>query len=180
LEYLKTGLETGVAIRSLVGHQGRKKPNHLMQSIRLSSSGATTAAVPMGAPLSISVSFAGDPYPIRPVLGLLVRSNMGAPVFTVNNRFIGGYNFSDPVLSGTITCNLTNLPLMPGTYSVDLYLGDGAQDLDIIEHAISFEILPADYFGTGQLPHPSCGLIMIDASFQLDDTAKGAAETARI
>jgi lipopolysaccharide transport system ATP-binding protein len=169
--YLTAGLETGSGSRSLQSHPGRiRRSNPLMKWVGLSSESAlTSAAIPAGGPLSISVSFASE-RPVCPVLGVVVRTSAGAPIFGVNNRFIAGNNFQRPVSSGTIICALERLSLMPGAYYLDLIFGDGLEDVDWIEQAIVFEIFPSDYYGTGQLPPAGCGPLLADASFRLDET----------
>jgi len=49
---------------------------------------------------------------------------------------------------------------------LDLYFGDGPQDVDVVYDATSVEVLPADVFGTGILPS-GYGSIYWPASFAL-------------
>jgi hypothetical protein len=63
---------------------------------------------------------------------------------------------------------------MPGTYTLDLYLGE-AEDFDAISDAISFEVLAADLNGTGRLAPPSLGPTFCAATFEsFPDTHAGA------
>jgi lipopolysaccharide transport system ATP-binding protein len=121
----------------------------------------------MGSPLSVEVEFFSRSKPIQPVLGIAVKNQHGSPIFGINNRFISGYNFNNPVSNGTITCSIDRLPLMPGRYVLDLYFGDQHDDLDVVHEAISFDVAPADVFGTGQLPPPSAGPIFWPATWSL-------------
>ena len=75
---------------------------------------------------------------------------------------------------------------MPGTYSLDLYLGDNPYvDFDIIYDAISFEVPPADVFGPGKLPEAAWGLIFWPAKWRLEEelpalqTAQHGAENGK-
>jgi lipopolysaccharide transport system ATP-binding protein len=153
---------------SLASHPGRANGTKgAMIWVTLSSEGDEPAAgVRMGATLSVKVVFDSGRR-ISPVIGIVVKNSQGAAVFGVNNRFIGGYQFHDRVNSGTLTTTLEALPLMPGSYSLDLYLGDGPQDIDVVHDAIYLEVLPADVFGTGQLPPPICGPVFWPATFNL-------------
>jgi hypothetical protein len=58
-----------------------------------------------------------------------------------------------------------DLPLMPGTYSADLFLGDSYRDYDVVLDAISFEVVAADVFGSGRLPDADCGSVFWPASW---------------
>jgi lipopolysaccharide transport system ATP-binding protein len=151
---------------SLVEHPGRTHDSdRSMTSVTLASDGAEPiSGLRMGATLSVNVVFKSA-RPISPVLGVVIKNSHGVQVFAVNNKFIAGYRFEKHVGSGIITCTVSNLPLMPGTYSFDLYFGDGPQDIDVVYDATSVEVLPADVFGTGLLPN--YGSIYWPASFAL-------------
>jgi lipopolysaccharide transport system ATP-binding protein len=158
--------ESGAA--SLVGHPGRAGgAARSMTSVTLASNGVEPASgVRMGGALSVNVAFKSK-RPISPILGVVIKNSHGVAILAVNNKFIGGYRFEKRIASGVISCTLNELPLLPGRYSLDLYLNDGAQDIDVIYDAISIEVLPADVFGTGQLPPVGTSLIYWPASFAL-------------
>ena len=76
-----------------------------------------------------------------------------------------GYQFDVPSNAGVVTCTLRNLPLMPATYSIDLYLGDAYQDHDVVHDAVRFEVIAADVLGGGKLPGVECGFIVWPATW---------------
>ena len=124
----------------------------------------------MGAPVCVRVAFHYDSFPFHPYLGIVVKTAQGQTLFTVNNDFLPDFDLSSPLESGTIACDFDWMPLMPGTYSLDLYLGTNPYaDIDIIHDAISFEVVPADVFGTGKLPEAAWGLIFWPAKWRLEE-----------
>jgi lipopolysaccharide transport system ATP-binding protein len=85
--YLSSEYEDSAASRSLVKHTGRRAGlSATMSSIELLSEGEPAGVVKMGSPLTVAVSYASQ-RAIRPVLGVTFKSAMGAPVFTVSDRF---------------------------------------------------------------------------------------------
>ena len=168
--YLTSMIQSESGTASLVNHPGRAGgANCSMICVTLSSDNAQPiSAVRMGGTLSVNVAFKSA-KPISPVLGVIIKNSHGIAIFGVNNKFIGGYRFEKRVASGLISCTLNDLPLMPGRYSLDLYLGDGPQDIDVVCDSISIEVLPADVFGTGQLPPPICGPVFWPATFDLSN-----------
>jgi hypothetical protein len=59
---------------------------------------------------------------------------------------------------------------MPGTYTLDLNLGDfgdQTRELDSIIEAATLEVLPTDVYGTGMLPRATDGPVFCDASWSL-------------
>jgi len=174
--YMTSDLGPEAASASLIVHPGRRRGSaSMMTGVTLRDDhNAPVAAIRMGSSISVSVAFACQTNPIIPVIGIVIKNSHGVAICGVNNKFIGGYRFEKRVPAGNISCTLDHPPLLPGSYSLDLYLGDAAHDVDVVYDAISFEVQPADVFGTGQLPPPGTSLIYWPARFAL---ANGADES---
>ena len=164
MQYMTAELKPESGNRCLVHHSGRSAGSiPIMRSLTLmSGSSYPISAVRMGAPLSVKVGFSSS-HPIRPILGVAVKTSQGMPVFAVSNRWtLEGHRW-EPASEGEICCTFEQLPLMPGTYFLNLFFGDFAdqtRDLDIISDAASFEIIQADVYGTGRLPNPTDGPVL--------------------
>jgi len=169
MRYLASELRGSGGVRSLIEHSGRRGDSMpIATSICLRSEGDTpTGVVRMGAPFETTVDF-NAPHPIRPILGLTLKTVDGMPLFGVSNRWTNQGLETRRVASGSVTCKFERLPLMPGTYLLDLYFGDfgdQSRDLDIVRDAISFEVVPADLLGTGMLPRPTDGPVFLSATW---------------
>jgi lipopolysaccharide transport system ATP-binding protein len=166
--YVAAGAELGSGDRSLLQHPGRR--GHCvptMTRVELRSETETpTGVVRMGAPLEIRVTYAAS-LPVRPVLGAVIKTTYGAPVFCTSDRFCDQLIFCTPLAHGTVVCTIEKIPLMPGGYVIDLYLGDARGDFDVIDEATSFEVLAADVTGGGRLPPSSSGPVYCSANWQL-------------
>jgi lipopolysaccharide transport system ATP-binding protein len=146
-------------------HPGRRPGSKaLMRSVRVVDRPDQIASVRMGSTLSLTVRYDSD-VAISPVLGLVVKNGYGQAVFGINNRIVRGYQFDQASHAASVTCQLPELPLMPGTYSIDLFLGDAYRDYDVILDAITFEVIAADVFGSGRLPDAECGSVFWPASW---------------
>lgn len=166
--YMTSELVDRGGVRDLTSHPGRSnRSTPLLTSVKLVAQAEGSAK--MGAALAVQASFAA-PHAIRPIFAVTVKSAHGAPLFGVSNRWTR-QGFSGPALaSGTITCNFPRLPLMPGTYMLDLYFGDFAdqtRDLDVIIDAVALEVFPADIYGTGLLPRAMDGPVFCDAEWSV-------------
>jgi lipopolysaccharide transport system ATP-binding protein len=169
MRYMASELRGHDGVRSLVEHQGRRGDSiPVATSIRLRSDGdEPTGVVRMGAPFEAIVDFSA-PHAIRPILGITLKTAEGMPLFGVSNRWTNQGVNNSRAPSGKVTCRFEHLPLMAGTYLLDLYFGDfgdPSRDLDIIRDAISFEVVPADLLGTGMLPRPTDGPIFWPATW---------------
>ena len=111
-----------------------------------------------------SMSFELDVDPLDATTNLhfavIINDAYGSKLFTAATYLSDSdiERVSDPQ---RFMCSLDELPLPPGRYSVTLCAGPLHQfDQDIIEQAISFDVLEADYYGNGRYPHPAgCFLI---------------------
>jgi len=125
----------------------------------LSESGHAVSSVRMGESIAVQVDFACPDHRLRPNLEVCIKNSFGVTVFNASNRMIAEYQFSDSMKQGSITCKLANLPLVAGLYTIDLFFGEEYQNHDAIYDAISFEVTPADVFGSGQIPTENEGTI---------------------
>lgn len=146
----------------------RTKYEHLMESGCLQNDEKVViSSISIGDPLSISVSFVSKGDSLRPVLGAVVKNSMGIPLFTTDNRIQAQYLPTTKFQSGTITLRFDSVPLCPGRYSIDLYLGDETNSLDSIESALSFEVTPSNFMGAGKLPPSEVGQFLIRGTFEI-------------
>jgi lipopolysaccharide transport system ATP-binding protein len=152
-------------------HTGRRTGSIplMKRAALLDESGAMTSSIRMGSSLSVQVEFESPDKPLRPFLGLSIKTFIGARVMGIDNRIVPGFVF-DPVGRGRITCRLDRVPFMPGNYVIDLYLGDENLSHDAVFDAVSFEVAPADVFGSGKLPPPASGPIHWPAKWSLLDS----------
>ena len=148
--------------------QRTSRSQTLMTSVCLrDSEGHPVHCARMGESLRVDVDFEMQDRRISPVIGVVIKTDLGYPLFGVNNKFITGYVFDEVEGVGSIGCQLDNLPLMPGHYFIDLYFGNQESDLDVIHEAVSFEVVPADVHGSGKLAPAVAGPICWPATFDL-------------
>ncbi len=157
------------AAQDLTEHSNRRPGSTpIMCHVTLSGSnraGCETLFL-MGESLSIRVAFK-CPFPIRPVLGVVVKDRYESAVFGINNRIIPGYQFDEPSDSGEITCHFDSLPLMPGEYWIDLFFGDERGDHDTVLHALGFQVEACDVFKSGKIPPATAGSVFVPARWTL-------------
>jgi len=152
---------------SLEHCNGRRKGSvPLMKQVTLDSGVRSNVShIQMGQPFSIIVQFESSEHPIKPNLGVVIKDKYDVPVFGINNNTVSGSIVNQPISSGTIKCAFDNLPLMPGTYSIDLFLGEEQHDLDVVMDAASFSVESADVYGTGKIPSSTTGNVFVPATF---------------
>jgi hypothetical protein len=59
------------------------------------------------------------------------------------------------------------LPLTPGNYTVDFYLGDPHVDYDMVKAAANIRVESTDYYGSGHPPSDIWGSTLLDAHWTI-------------
>jgi lipopolysaccharide transport system ATP-binding protein len=120
--------------------------------------GEPSSVVPMGSELAIAVNFESKMPTQHPRFGYLLQTPEGEKILNGNNSYQESPQFSAPVLTGSIMCDLGRVPLMPGNYTLSLWMGDiyTAQHVEL--EAIAFEVAERDVWGTGLNPPPGSHL----------------------
>lgn len=175
--YMAEGHALAGGACTLVSHPGRKKGSApVMKDVMLTDArGERTSSFRTFGTLGVTVTFADFNKNSCPVLGVAIKTQLGAAVCGFNNRFISA---DIPVSNdGRITCWIDSLPLTAGTYLIDLYFGDEYRDCDAVEDAISFEVVHGDVFGTGKAPPSSAGPVCVPARFEFSYTEVACANS---
>ena len=129
----------------------RRKDVQFLKSIEVLQNGKSVSVVKMGTPISFRLTLSASRTIKQPALYVAIDSEQGV-------RVVGFSTLYDipnlPPLTGewTAYCDVGAIPLNHGTFYVKVGLIDGPEDVDEIERACKFEVVPDDVFGTGQLP----------------------------
>ncbi len=125
--------------------------------------------------LAFELSVAGS---VRdPQIGLGVKNVLGTRIFTLRPSW-QSHSFGTLEGAVTVRCHLENLRLMPGQYYLKATFGDRHSDFDVVEDVPIFEVMPDDFWGSGELPTPiTQGLILQDAAWSHESSDGGTGET---
>ena len=87
----------------------------------------------------------------NPTIGVVIRNMYNVPVLGVNNRTYG-QSLKSISEGKAFEIVLNDLPLLPGTYDIDLFIGDGLTDKYSFENVLSFEVNDRNIFEGGKNP----------------------------
>jgi lipopolysaccharide transport system ATP-binding protein len=76
---------------------------------------------------------------------------------------------------GRLVCRIPGLPLMPGNYELDIALIRNRELVDKIMGAATITVVEGDPYGTGALPHPHFGDVVIPYSWDYEPELKAVA-----
>jgi len=142
----------------------------------LSNTGLNCHDFGLGDNITIAVDFFENESLNRPVMGIVIRHRMRGEVAGVNTRMTGYWLPSGQYSSGTYNCTLINPPLLQGEYLIDVWLGDGAEDVDMIAGAGAFTIHERDIYESGIVPFKDIGTMFLNIScdFNNGDSSNSA------
>jgi len=168
-KYMKTVATPAGGYVELCNHRARSSGAvPLLKAVRfLNSKGQTTDTFGAGEAITIALEF--DPViPLEvPHFGIGFEDVFGQRIFCVTT------NLSSTPLpplrqNATVYCQLPELPLIPGSYSLNLSAGTVGQFLlDSLHNAATIQVVPTDFFGTGNLPPARLGAVLVRSHWSL-------------
>jgi lipopolysaccharide transport system ATP-binding protein len=113
----------------------------LLQQIRLFKGQQPTSRFDALEELTIEVVCLLTPDVFHKVsLGIVVTDNMGSRQFVSHSNQYLDYPVKGS-RKGIFCATIDQLGLVPGNYNIALHLSDGARDVDVVQNAISFDVL---------------------------------------
>lgn len=102
-----------------------------------------------------------------PVMGVVINHMTLGTVGGVNTRMTGFNAKGGPFTTAVMQCKLKELPFLQGQYTVDLWLGDGSEDIDCLIGYLRFSIEESDIYGTGNVPFSHMGVAFLQPEWNL-------------
>jgi lipopolysaccharide transport system ATP-binding protein len=117
-----------------------------VQSVSVMAAAPDTAGlVTAGNGITVQVTFCGTeglPADAPLELGIGIETAEGTRLFTSVSSW-QGVTYTTGRCERTAVCEITNLPVVPGTYLVSVALIYRGETLDAIHHCASFRVIPA-------------------------------------
>ena len=133
----------------------------------LGPDGLPTRRMPAGSSLTIRLHY-DSPVPLRlPRFGIFVETVLGERLFFLQTLLQHG-SIEELPRRGAAEGLVPELPLAPGTYYLSVGCAMPQRRLDFLERAVAISVEPADFYGTGNLPLPDQGHVLVRASWRFE------------
>jgi lipopolysaccharide transport system ATP-binding protein len=138
---------------SLLQHPGRRPGMvPLLQSICLHDpSGNPTTIVPLGGSLVVDIEIGGLVGRSDHTIMLDVCDVFGTLLGRAHSHVHSSVDLTG-VQHAIARCVIDDIRLLPNDYTLNVAIGDSTNNLDRVESAIRFTVVPADIYGTGKIP----------------------------
>ena len=138
------------------------------------SKGETIEYVASGQDIRIALRYVVlDSKPLKNVVTQLAFTGLfGQPLFVCFSR-VTKQDIVTLNGDGWIYCDIPNIPLLPGTYSFDVWCkADSYTMADWVTQVGVLRVVEGDFFGTGKLPSPQQGEFLIKHYWRFEPTAR--------
>ena len=143
--------------------QNKKRP-HIFQDLTIHTKSGHRNIVECGGEVTFEID-AQDFDDLRDATcGIAIHNERGNRVVFFHTRYHSGFTF-DGQSKAKFTCTVPSLPLIPGSYYVELVMADGYGIIEQIERVDRLDVTPANVLGTGMLPKKHQGYFVLPATW---------------
>jgi hypothetical protein len=117
----------------------------------------------------VEVSFS-SPFPLNPpIVGVVVSTLVGAPVFATDPLMHPDDFEPQRLRAGTARVVVPDLPLHPGQYCVSVFIAEQSAPYDHRRDVLAFEFVPRRPIAAKCPPIESIGALIVQARWELED-----------
>jgi lipopolysaccharide transport system ATP-binding protein len=154
-------VDEGIPLKDRPRKQNHKRP-HIFQNLTMHTNSGHRNIVECGGEVTFEIE-AQDFEELRDATcGVAIHNDRGNRILFFHTRYHSGFTF-DGEKRATFKCRVPNLPLIPGSYYVELVMSDGYGIIEQIERVDRLDITPANILGTGMLPRKHQGFFVLPA-----------------
>ena len=133
--------------------------------------------VRLGSGLKIKICF-DLPKPARSFdIGIGFDSMFGQRIFTAHSLFEPERPTGERVGPQVFVCNIPSFTLMPGLYTIRIWLDINHAEADLVNHAARVNVLESDYYGSGKAPWN--GAVVLKHNWYVEEAARTRLPEAR-
>jgi lipopolysaccharide transport system ATP-binding protein len=104
----------------------------------------------------------------QPHFGIGVDDWVGTRIFSLLTRN-AGVQLAPSTGSFKVICQINELPLVPGQYTLSLSVGTVHETLlDALDNAVAIRVEAGDFFGSGKLPAANLGRVLVRSEWSVE------------
>ena len=99
--------------------------------------------------------------------GVAIVNSRGQRVAFFHSHYQSGIRFGGTREPRVLRCKVPSLPLVPASYSVEIVVANEDKPVEKVERADRIDVVFRDVFGTGKVPNPSQGFVVLPCAWEL-------------
>jgi lipopolysaccharide transport system ATP-binding protein len=170
-DYLRNTVTGEPGGADLAEHPGRHpagRTQALRRAALVDARGEETSVATAGEPFRLLVDLECAESNRWPRIIAYVSDAAGVRLFSLDSAV---QQESLPAVEGRrrLRCEVAELCLQPGRYSVSLVYGDSLKLSELVEDVFTFQVTEGDFFGAGRLPKPEHGRLLVRSQWRRSD-----------
>jgi homopolymeric O-antigen transport system ATP-binding protein len=126
-------------------------------------------AIQSGEDLQIAVDYTSRHGTVKHVyMAIDIFAHTGQCLLSLCNVMVGT-EFPALPHRGRFSCRIARFPLAPGQYPITLFCRANGDIADWVQQAAVLSVEPGDFFGTGRLPPPTHGGVLVPQQWEVED-----------
>jgi homopolymeric O-antigen transport system ATP-binding protein len=127
------------------------KKDTYISKIEFLCDGVNSETLYMGCEFEILVHFKSKNPLEYPLLGIVIQDQYNSPLLSFNHRNYSANELTAPLSEGILSVKLPFLPLMSGTYAMDIYFANMFTDLDVKKNSLQFKVEYKHFSDKGEM-----------------------------
>jgi lipopolysaccharide transport system ATP-binding protein len=127
------------------------------------------ATIQSGDDLQIAVHYTSSQRDVKNVyMAIDIKEPTGQCILSLCNVMVGT-EFQTLPPRGRFCCAIQRVPLSPGQYPITLFCRANGDVADWVQQAAVLSVEPGDFFGTGRLPPPGVGGVLVPQNWHVEE-----------
>ena len=141
--------------------QKEPRPKPILTGLRITTEGGHDRVVETCGRVSFEVEARNCADLDDATCGIAIVNSRGQRVAFFHSLYQSGLRFPGSDEPITLHCTVPSLPLVPASYSVELVFANRGMLVEKVENADRLDVVFKDVFGTGRVPNPSQGYLVL-------------------
>ena len=146
--------------------QKEPRPQPVFTGLRLSTDSGHERVVETCGRVSFEIEVRNCADCEEATCGVALVNSRGQRVAFFHSLYQSGMRFPGTDEPMTLHCTVPSLPLVPASYSVELAVGNAGRIVEKVEYAERLDVVFKDVFGTGRVPNPSQGYLVLPCAWE--------------
>jgi len=152
--------------QELANRVDRQGNGNLIMTEFSATAGAGGVGVMCGAPVRFEIRYRSKTSLRNVHISIGFLNPFGEGALYVSNE-VAGSSFEEVPAEGSLNCCFDKLPLLPGTYAVNLYCTVNGVVADWVQQAAQVTVEDGDFFGSGKLPPKGYGSLAVPHTWEV-------------
>jgi lipopolysaccharide transport system ATP-binding protein len=157
-----------VALAQRMDRQGNQCLRFLSLTVMAGSGNEVVTCGIAGQEFKVAIHYestSGEPLKhVHVAIGIVGQYEQRLAHFSTN---VSGQDFVEVPAKGVFICNIPRLPFQPGKYFINVFSTVSGEIADWVRTAGNFDVVYGDFFGSGKLPPPDEGRVLMDHGWQV-------------